>query len=511
MEVLMEANQLAVMINELKNGGPSPFAPDHDPPMAILFQNEMEMLAGKGVTSVFGEEGLATVIVTSFRLILHLKHKRGTDLCKSFWHKVDFGSWRWEEPDGFLASSFELSKPGYDTEAVHTQHGVPARWATYFINPEGERKQIDEIVVYLTEYNFHQEGIFVPWKHEITLPLKSGETMTHTAAYMFSVKINLGSEQPGTTSLEALQMLMDDPFGASQMPGGEIPADSRMHPDKATRKVKSVELSHVASGRAGRESGGDKARRTAKKAIQVGSQVKSSVDLAKKAVAGASTVGMKAGAPNKKTTAATGSKSAKKRSQTAKSGTTPKGKSPVSKKPASPAKESAAAQQAVKTVRPQVCLACGARLKLTSLFCGKCGEKVVEKIIDEVKDKISGKVEDLAVEKIEKALDDEPKPAKKKVKPAASKQSSTRKTTPGKSPKKTSASKLEKPASKKARTSTATKSRSKCPSCGRTIQRSWSFCPNCSAALPADCPECGKMVEPSWKFCPHCTAELAQS
>jgi hypothetical protein len=146
----MEADRLAVLMNELKNGGPSPFAADAETPLPMLFKHEMETLAGKGITTVFGEETLASVFVTGFRTILYQERKRGPDLCKSFWHKVDFSSWRWEEPDGFVVASFETDPPEYMADALHEEHGLPAVWKTYVVNPDGERKQIDEALVHLT-------------------------------------------------------------------------------------------------------------------------------------------------------------------------------------------------------------------------------------------------------------------------------------------------------------------------------------------------------------------------
>jgi len=511
----MEADQLAMLMNELKNGGPSPFAADAETPLPMLFKNEIETLAGKGVTNVFGEEALASVIVTGFRTILYQERKRGPDLCKSFWHKVDFDSWRWEEPDGFVVASFETDPPEYMVDALSEEHGLPAVWKTYVVNPDGERKQIAELLVHLTYYHYHQESRFVLWNKEIAIPLKSGNTMRHSASYFFTMKMNINYTITGTTNLDALQLLMDDPFEAAQLPGGEIPEDAPMHPNKATRAVQRVGVSRVSSGRAGRNKRADQARKAVKKAVKVGSQVKSGVDLAKKAagiVASGSAAGVKAAASQTKKAAVSS-----KRERPKKPSRAVKGK-PAEKKATGPASKgrSSATAQAAQAAGLRVCVACGAKLKATTLFCGECGEKVVERIIDEVKDQVSGKVQNVVVEKINEIPDDDrPKPAKaKKAMPTASQKSRARKSTPSKTPQKISKPKKDQPAQKKAGKSKAkpsTKSRTKCPSCGRKIQPAWSFCPDCSATLPIGCPECNAAVEQDWKFCPHCTATLPKA
>ena len=43
-----------------------------------------------------------------------------------------------------------------------------------------------------------------------------------------------------------------------------------------------------------------------------------------------------------------------------------------------------------------------------------------------------------------------------------------------------------------------------CPSCQKSVETDFTFCPHCGAKLQAVCPECGKPVESSWRNCPHC-------
>lgn len=47
-----------------------------------------------------------------------------------------------------------------------------------------------------------------------------------------------------------------------------------------------------------------------------------------------------------------------------------------------------------------------------------------------------------------------------------------------------------------------------CPSCQKTVESTFIFCPNCGARLQAVCPGCNKPVESTWRVCPHCGHEL---
>jgi hypothetical protein len=47
-----------------------------------------------------------------------------------------------------------------------------------------------------------------------------------------------------------------------------------------------------------------------------------------------------------------------------------------------------------------------------------------------------------------------------------------------------------------------------CPGCGRTVDRSFTFCPSCSAPLQATCPQCGLGVDRAWAHCPKCGTKL---
>jgi rubrerythrin len=48
-----------------------------------------------------------------------------------------------------------------------------------------------------------------------------------------------------------------------------------------------------------------------------------------------------------------------------------------------------------------------------------------------------------------------------------------------------------------------------CASCGRPIEGSPKFCPNCGAATQRSCKSCGQPIEGSPKFCPNCGTPTA--
>jgi hypothetical protein len=477
----MKAESLALLISELKNGGPSPFAADVGKPMPITFQNEMDMLSGESMCSVFGKQEMVSVIATSFRLILYLSKKRGSDQCRSYWHKVNFGDWRWEEPDGFVISSIELTKPEFGAYETHEKFGPTASWATYLVDPDGERRLLEEVVIHLTRYHFHQENRFAPWDEFISPgSVAIGGKERNPAATLFGAKLKFSTDHPGVVDLEALMQLMEDPFQASGIDGGDIPEESLMHPSKATRETENVGVSKVLQSRTGNPSKLAQARKAITKGISVGSQVKGSVETAQKVaslVEGSSKDAKKIlGAGEKTKQAVKGSRSAGAHASLG------------------------------------VCMKCGAPRRSTALFCGKCGYQFAESVVDEVKDQLNDKVEDAVVEKVEALLDpekddetedtasqggDASQKAKSKKNPS-SKDKSLSKTGAKNVGKGTASSK------KKA----VPKRRTKCPNCGRRIQASWKFCPDCSQDLELVCPSCGNQIEPEWKYCPYCTEKL---
>ncbi|NIM95365.1 MAG: hypothetical protein GTO18_16845 [Anaerolineales bacterium] len=76
----MRPGDLALMIHELKPGGPTPFVPDQDEPFPVNFNNEMLMLTGETACSVLikGRNSYRTInLIPGYSLL----RRRGVDLC----------------------------------------------------------------------------------------------------------------------------------------------------------------------------------------------------------------------------------------------------------------------------------------------------------------------------------------------------------------------------------------------------------------------------------------------
>jgi len=458
----MKANDLAILMAEIKNGGPSPVVADQPEPMPVIFGDEMEMTAGKVVTSVFGEQALATIVITSYRRLLLLR-KGGRDLCHSYWHRINFGNWRWREPDGFTVAGVETTFPEFSEQI--TEAGPPATWQTYLVSPTGERRLVDETTVYLSQYYYHQQNRYAKWREMITPDGSADAPKAQPAGVFLAYKLMLDKQTPGIVNLEALWRLHTDPMAAAQESGGTIPEESPFHPSKATR-TKKVTVSKISKG----ASPARTVKKVLKTAIGTGSSVKGAIETAQKV----------AGLVNSFSPGAAGPGEAL--SQVS-------GKPPV----------------------VSLCARCGAPLAAGALFCGNCGYRFGEAIVEEVKDQIKGKIEDAAVEKIEQALDAEErverKPTRAKKGATGAKQKRTAQKTPG-------------AAAKCPHCGIPLKSGWKfcpecarplplvCPNCGKEVRSDWKFCPECVHPLPLACPRCGEKVQPDWKVCPHCTTRL---
>jgi len=61
---------------------------------------------------------------------------------------------------------------------------------------------------------------------------------------------------------------------------------------------------------------------------------------------------------------------------------------------------------------------------------------------------------------------------------------------------------------KKEAISKKTKTQVACPNCGKSVEKGWIFCPDCSTSLPQQCKKCGKEVNSDWKGCPFCGTAL---
>lgn len=47
-----------------------------------------------------------------------------------------------------------------------------------------------------------------------------------------------------------------------------------------------------------------------------------------------------------------------------------------------------------------------------------------------------------------------------------------------------------------------------CPSCQKSLQDDFKFCPHCGTQIVNNCFSCGKQTDPAWVSCPHCGAAL---
>ena len=351
----MDAHNIAILMSELQNGGPSPLIADKPAPMPILFGDEMEMIAGKVVTAVFGENALVTIVVTSYRRMLLLRPKRGKDLCYSFWHKIDFGNWKWEEPDGFVVSGVESTFPTFSDAA--TKMGPTATWQSFLTGPAGDKRQLIEVTVHLNQYHYHQQNRFASWNEMISL--SSGHE--YLAATLLGAKMATGEKTPGIVDLHALWQLHSEPLQTAQRSGGFIPEESPLHPSKATRKTGKITVSKISKGtRYSR-----KAKKAIKTAISTGTQIKGAVETAQKVRDVISTVG----APGQTSAALQGS-----------------------------------GDPGIQ-LNIGLCAKCGAPIRANALFCGKCGHQLGEAIVNEIKDQVQGKVENKIIEKVEQTLE----------------------------------------------------------------------------------------------------------
>lgn len=447
----MENEQFKTLISEIKNWGPSPFAADVDEPFPFTFLNEMDSVAGTGIYTGFGKPTPVFILLSSFRIILFEKNKKGGDRCRSYWHNVDFGEWQWKDPDGFIISGMRTS----EIEIGDPNPDPTASWQTFFVNPSGEQKVFENVKLSLKLFNNSQKEQFVMWNQIISIPGYEVQGKTeYFAAYPFVDKIMYSSMKPGSLDLDALWLLHNDPFEANNTEVGYIPPDSYLHPDKAKRGTIRKGISKVSrnTGRKGR-----KTRDAAKKAVQTYSKVKGAVDTAQKVATVAAGGGSAVTEAVKSVKEATG---------------------------------------AVQSAAPKFCGKCGKPLKAGILFCGNCGHKLAQKAIEEIKDELKGKVEEKVIEKVEEAIDDDAMP-KGEVQKMAAKPEEISEAKEAQKPESPEIKKPDKP------------TKGKCPNCNRRVQPSWQFCPDCSHELALFCKSCGEIIEREWKFCPICTVEIS--
>ena len=47
-----------------------------------------------------------------------------------------------------------------------------------------------------------------------------------------------------------------------------------------------------------------------------------------------------------------------------------------------------------------------------------------------------------------------------------------------------------------------------CPSCQKSVESGFAYCPHCGKPMRLVCAQCGKPMEKEWKTCPHCGEKI---
>jgi len=560
----MADRNLKALRTEVIRFGPSPFVPNKEGPMLILFHNELESVVGTAETDVFGKPASAFLIITTFRIVLYKWNKHGDDEVRSYWFHIDCSDKPFHDEEGFLIAGVETSLHEYSMDELKNKPFFT--WDTSYMNPDGGKKIAESVKIYPTLYNHHHENRYVDVNKTISIPGYTPDGKESYPALMpFVVKFYAVRRGPmGRLKMIDLEVMHQSPEAATRMPAGEVPDDCELHESKATRpstsynvksKIKkgtSKEKKHTRKKErqpAASEAKADPANQTLEKqsepttqaqtvekeedkkpafkwkkmastALDVGSKLKGGLDVIGKAASAAAA----SGAETIKEITEKGAETVKKAGESIRE----------------TAQETLAERAASAGSAVRICAACGAPMRSGSLFCGKCGQKIADRAVEEVKDHIKGKVEDAAVEKAKAMLDEEEKStptAEVDIRSKAISKSSLPanitkplkkagiKTLGGLADQvKADPAMLDKikgigPASigkiKEAVADVPVQitpppavKQTKCRKCGQPVQMDWSFCPHCQEPVIKSCPQCGAEIQKEWKFCPMCTAQL---
>ena len=514
---------------EVLKFGPSPFIPNEEGPMLILFHNELESIIGTAETTEFGKPAPIFIILTTFRIALYKWNKHGDDAVLSYWFNLDCSDDPFHDPEGFLIAGIETSPPEYRWEESKDRPSFT--WETSYLNPDGLRKTARSVEIFPLLYNHHHENRYVDVRKMISIPgyTPNGEE-SYPALKPLILKFYSAHRGPmGKLKMTDLEIMHHHPKVATAHTAGVVPEDCELHESKENRPRRSYQTKSKIKKGTGKTTKPAlnkkvnkppfKWKKVASRALDVGTKLKGGLDVVGKAVSTAAA----AGSDSVKDLAEKGTESVKKASASIRETT----------------QDAFSEGNAGAGLPVHLCPACGAPMRSGALFCGKCGRKKAEKVVNEVKEHIKGKVEDALVEKAKAKLEEEKpspevaedirlkpisksglpaniiKPLEKarfktlgdladflaekpddmeKIKgigPAAIKK--IKQTVSGVPAKKVVEPMIE-PA--------------QCQKCGQPLQKDWSFCPNCQEPIARRCPHCGKKVEKDWKFCPMCTAAL---
>jgi len=497
--------------SEILQFGPSPFFPNKEKPIPSLFHNEMKQLVGTVESAILGKPSIYFLIVTTFRIILYRYNKRKDDLVLSFWFNLDLTEKSFPDEKGFHITKVETTMPEYGFDETH--HRPFFTWESNCFNAKAEKKNVATVKVVPVKYYYHQKKQYVDAMKPISIPgFTYQENETYFGYIPFSVKFFIIKRGPmGILKMADLMLLHKDPQLAGFHSAGEVPEDCPMHEDTATRARESFAVNSKA------KKGTSKKRKlswkkAASTAIEVGSRVKSGLDLAEKA---ANTVNAL------KDTSLNTNRSTPKSVRSEKT---------LTEK-----------NNPTHTQDGRFCLACGAIMRPGAVFCGKCGKKIADQVIETAKDKVSGKLEDEVIEKTKDLLEDkqmvpknqDPRDIAIKNSGLASNiikvlndggyytlgeladqvSSDVNKITSLNGIGPASIKKIYKrlsdiPAHPKSDTNSSKLKSRKCANCGNILDSDWKFCPFCQQPLQQLCTQCGYQIEPGWSFCPMCNKQL---
>jgi hypothetical protein len=527
----MAERNLKALRSEVLRFGPSPFVPNKQGPMLVLFHNELESIIGTAETDVFGKPAPAFLIITTFRVVLYKWNKHGDDEVRSYWFHIDCSDEPFHDQEGFLIAEIETSPPEYSWD--ESKNRPFFTWETSYINPDGIRKTAEAVQIFPLLYNHHHENRYVDVKKPVSI---SGYTPdgkeSYPAMMPFIVKFRAAHRGPmGRLKMIDLEVMHQSPEAATLLPAGEVPEECELHESKATRPTTSYNVkSKIKKGTRKKTKPAQKKedkkpalkwKKAASTALDVGSKLKGGLDVIGKAASAA---------------AASGAESIK--------GISEKGAQTV-KKAGGSIRETAGetfVERGASAGSPVgICAACGRPMRPGSLFCGKCGQKVADRVIEEVKDQIKGKAEDLAVDKAKSILEED------QEKSATSTEEDIRSKTISTSDLPANIAKPLKKAGIKTLGDLADQvaaepemlnnikgigpaaikkikdvvadvpakvaaqpafKQAMCRKCGKSIQVGWSFCPYCQEPVINSCPRCGVEIQEDWAFCPMCKAKL---
>ena len=571
----MTDQEKKVVRSEILKFGPSPYFPNDDLPLAALFHNEMEDIVGTVETDIFGQVSTAYLILTTFRLILYKYNKTKDDEVLSFWFDLDLSNDSFHDTEGFTITRVETTIPEYRFDEK-IQRPI-FTWQYNFYNQNNVKKEAANIEIYPQTYYYRKENKFSDVLKPISLPgFKWKGEDTYLGIVPFGVKLSIFRHGPaGKLHMIDLQILHKSPEIASFHEAGEVPEDCPLHENKAKRDRVSINVKEKPKKGTAKQKAAAKIRKAKKTtqekksekttakahsskaegekkqtdkkswkqaastAIDIGSKLKGGWDIVSKATAAAAS-----------TTASSIKDLTEKTIETTE-------KAGESLKQSIDNTLSDAPNIAGKNLR--VCVSCGAPLRSGALFCGKCGQKVMDKIVDEAKDQVKSKIEDKVVEKAKEYLNETPQPesAKKEkeqnprdvpisdsdlpknivtalgaagletmgdladfssedskqlttikgIGPAAVKTiQKTVKNIPVIRLKEKPEEKTEKKSDEKGEKQQT--SAAFCRKCGKALQSDWSFCPYCQTSRQMVCAKCGNEIKANWNYCPFCNTKI---